>query len=234
MAQMTPEQKSIFAEAGYLHLKGALGKRQIEPIKAHVLDELKRLKVWSSGKTLSASIKSMPAFQQITKLSGMIKPDDLQARVVSKEMATAVSALSDLRLAPAQSQFLISLPHQGEWTTDGLNWHTDISPAGHRQVPGIQAFVLLDDVQPRGGATLIVAGSHRLADQEAQNRRVREILRGSGNVEGELRSRHLSIVELCGRAGDVYLMDMRLLHTPAINSTNKPRLMATVRYLPVT
>jgi hypothetical protein len=35
---------------------------------------------------------------------------------------------------------------------------------------------------------------------------------------------------MSGRAGDVYLMDMRLLHTPSINSTNKVRMMATVRY----
>ena len=77
---MTPEQKSFFRERGFLFLKGALSKSQVSPIRDHILDELKRLKVWSSGKTLSASIKKMPAFQQIAKLSAMIKHNDLHAK----------------------------------------------------------------------------------------------------------------------------------------------------------
>lgn len=234
MVQITPQQQASFAENGYVHLRGALVKRQTEPAKAHILEELKRLRIWSSGKTLSATIKAMPAFQQITKLSGLIRLDELHARLVGQALVPAISALSAIRLVPAQSQFLVSLPQQGSWAVDGLNWHTDIAPAGHRQVPGIQAFVLIDDVQVHGGATLIIAGSHRLADQEALNREVRGILRGPGDVIGALRSRQLSIVELSGKAGDVYLMDMRVLHTPSVNATNKLRLMATIRYLPPT
>jgi ectoine hydroxylase-related dioxygenase (phytanoyl-CoA dioxygenase family) len=34
---------------------------------------------------------------------------------------------------------------------------------------------------------------------------------------------------MCGRAGDVFLMDMRVLHTPSVNATKQPRMMATTR-----
>jgi hypothetical protein len=227
---MTPDQKSIFRESGYLLLKGALGKGKTEPVRNHVLEELKRLKIWSSGKTLSASIKRAPAFQQITKLSGLIKQDDLHCRVIDEHVLSAITSLAGARVDPVHSQLLISLPHQGDWTLDGLNWHTDISAADHRRLPGIQAFVLIDDVQPRGGATLAIAGSHLLAGREEPSRRLRAILRSSEHLERELHGYDLSIVEMSGRAGDVYLMDMRLLHTPSINSTNKVRMMATVRY----
>ena len=231
---MTPEQMSTFRESGYLLLRQALARKQVEPIRVQVLDELERLGIWSSGKVRSASIRRAPAFQQIAKLSSLIRQDDLHARIIDTHTQAAIVSLARTRLVPAQSQFLVSLPKQGEWTLDGLNWHTDVSAAGHRQVPGIQAFVLIDEVKPRGGATLALAGSHRLADQPGPHRRIREVLRGRGDPQAALRDHDLSIVEMCGQAGDIYLMDMRLLHTPSINASDRLRIMATVRYLPAT
>lgn len=226
---MTPEQRSFFRERGYLFLRGALTKGQVRPIKDHILDELKRQKIWSSGKSLSASVKEMPAFQQIAKLSGSIKQHDLQARLVTQDMLSAIASLAEARVVPAQSQLLISLPDQGGWTLNGLNWHTDISSSHPNRPPGIQAFVLIDDVKAKGGATLALAGSH-LPESQRESSRIREMLRRCGDMESELRSGNLSVVEMSGQAGDAYLMDMRLLHTPSINSTRHVRMMATVRY----
>jgi ectoine hydroxylase-related dioxygenase (phytanoyl-CoA dioxygenase family) len=50
-------------------------------------------------------------------------------------------------------------------------------------------------------------------------------------VERNLHELGIAIVEMPGRAGDVYLMDMRLLHTPSINATKNVRMMATTRFL---
>lgn len=229
---MTPEHMSSFRDSGYLLLPQALPKKQVEPLRVQVVDELGRRGIWSSGKSLPSPIRHAPAFQQIAKLSSLIRIDDLHTRIIDRDTHAAIVSLAPARLAPAQSQLLISLPKQGEWTLDGLNWHTDVPAAGHRHVPGIQAFVLVDEVKPRGGATLAIAGSHLLADQPEPYRRVRAALRGQGDLQQALRSRNLSIVEMCGRAGDVYLMDMRLLHTPSINASDRLRIMATVRYLP--
>lgn len=228
---MTPEQRSFFRERGYLFLRGALTRSQVRPIKEHVLDELSRLKIWSSGKSLSASIKGTPAFQQIAKLSGLIKQNDLQSRVITQDVLSTIGSLAEGKMAPAQSQLLISLPNQGDWTLNGLNWHTDISSSDPHRMPGIQAFILIDDIETHGGATLALAGSHLLAGRGESSRRIREVLRKGGDMESELGSSNLSIVEMSGQAGDLYLMDMRLLHTPSINSTKKVRMMATVRYL---
>lgn len=211
-------------------LKETLTKSQVSPIKEHILEELKRLKLWSSGKAPSASIKKMSAFQQIAKLSGMIKQNDFHAQVINQAASSSIGALVELKLVPAQSQLLISLPNQGDWTIHGLNWHTDISSSTPHKMPGIQAFVLIDEVKPQGGATLALAGSHLLQGR-GELSRVREILRDEGDIEAALRSSNLSIVEMAGQAGDMYLMDMRVLHTPSVNSTKNIRMMATVRYL---
>lgn len=229
---MTPEQKSVFQKSGVLLLAGALSKKQVSPIKEHVLAELKRLQIWSSGKVVSASIRKVPAFQQITKLSKSIEIQDLYSRLVTPDVLAAIGSLADRNVAPAQSQLLISPPHQGEWTLKGLSWHTDVSSSDPHRLAGIQVFVLIDDVQQHGGATLAVAGSHLLPSNAEPGKRLREILRGDGDLEKELSSRGLAIVEMSGKAGDVYLMDMRTLHTPAINSTKHWRIMATLRCFP--
>lgn len=142
---------------------------------------------------------------------------------MSQSLLSVAHELAGTRLVPEQrAQLLLSLPDQGAWTLEGLNWHRDITPDKLDQSPGIQAFVLIDDVSPNGGATLTLAGSHRIA-------RYRSVAHDTGRVmqvDGEA----LTVVEMSGRAGDTYLMDMRLIHTPSINATRRVRMMATMRY----
>lgn len=232
-SNITPEQKSFFRESGYLILKRALAKERVGPVKEHVLNELKRLKIWSSGKTLSASIKETPAFQQITKLSGLIKLQGLESKVINHDVRSVIDSLTEGKVAPALSQLLISLPNQGDWTLRELNWHTDISSSARHSMPGIQAFILIDDVKAHGGGTLAIARSHLSASCRESRKKIREMLQKNGHIESKGHSSNLSIVEMSGPAGDVHLMDMRLLHTPSINSTKSVRMMATVRYLSV-
>ena len=49
------------------------------------------------------------------------------------------------------------------------------------------------------------------------------------HLERNLQELGIALVEMSGRAGDVFLMDMRVLHTPSINSTANVRMMATSR-----
>lgn len=234
MTPMTPAQHTHFHEHGWLHLRQSLGRKEIAPLKAHVLDELARLRIWSSGRIQSASMRALPAFQQVAKISAAIRIESLPDRIPGRDATAMVEALAPVRLRSAQHQVLVSLPRQGTWTLERLNWHTDITPsAGEPGCDGIQAFVLLDDVQPKGGATLAISGSHRLAGRQDENRRLRQHLRSGQDPTQVLGHSGLSIVEMSGQAGDVYLMDMRLLHSPSINASDRPRLMATTRFLPM-
>jgi len=40
----------------------------------------------------------------------------------------------------------------------------------------------------------------------------------------------IEIIEMPCRAGDVFLMDLRILHTPSVKSTKNVRMMATTRF----
>ena len=110
-------------------------------------------------------------------------------------------------------------------------------------------FVLLDDVAPMSGGTLVVAGSHRLLNDQGHLRAkdvkqglqrwpwFRRLLQGSDSPPSALGESFdvdgvdCAIVELSGQAGDVFFTDLRLLHTVSANAGTTPRMMATQRFV---
>src|SRR5690606_3627961 len=149
----------------------------------------------------------------------LIRYPNLNQRLISKDLHALMCQLAGVRLSLGEyAQLLISLPHRVAWTLEGLRWHRDISQAQFARTPGIQAFILLDDLSEKGGATVALAGSHRLKRPD-QAKQVLSTL-GSGGARQRIivDGIPLFFIEMEGRAGDVYLMDMRLLHTPSINA----------------
>ena len=232
--KVTPEQEELFRDQGYLYLRGALSKETVQPVKAHVLRELKKQNIWAQGKVLSSRLKELPAFQQVSRLGQLINYPLLRRQLIPDPLYAIVCRLSGTSLASEQeAKLLISLPHQGESTLEGLDWHRDISKSVTGQVPGVQAFILLDNLPSHGGATLALAGSHRLSGPSRSRKNIEELLGNNSGTRMVMDGVELSILEMSGKMGDVYLMDMRLLHTPSINATSNVRLMATVRFFAV-
>lgn len=186
----------------------------------------------------------------------LVKPLNRHPAIIAlaggKSIAAAselVDGLLDLSITPAPG-LLFTLPAAGVWTVPHQNWHLDFPRLPEAGPSGVQIFAMLDTVEPAGGGTLVVAGSHRLLNEgvrisssDLRKRLKREpyfaalmsdgtadrmrFLREAGHV-GEV---ELQVVELTGNAGDVYFMDMGLLHTVAPNTRQIPRLMMTDRYL---
>ena len=101
------------------------------------------------------------------------------------------------------------------WTVPRTAWHVDEPAApGQPHAWALLAFVLLDAVEPGGGATVMVAGSHRRLVELAP------IADPAAALAGE----DWRVVELTGAAGDVVLMDPRCLHTVSANVSRRPRL----------
>lgn len=233
---MQPIQVDHFSAHGYVRLAGFHTRKRLAPVRQQLLDELRRLRIWAAGKSLSSAWKGMPAFQQISKLSTAVKVPGLQQALMTPELLAEVAELAGLAgRAPSANQgtqLLLSLPRQSTWTLQGLNWHVDVRADPPQKLPGVQAFVLIDDVVSQGGATLILAGSQHvgvLPDQHAQA--LRDTLKTSTDLPADLRGLGIEIVEMSGSAGDVFLMDMRVLHTPSVNASNHLRMMATSRFL---
>lgn len=226
---ITQSELEFFRSEGYLRLTGVHSKTGLRSLKSKVLDELSRLKIWSNGKSVGSSLSSLPAFQQIARLSSMVKIPDLHATLSTPEIHRAIVELTGRTPKAGQgSQLLLSLPHQGSQSLTNLNWHVDVASPSTDEIPGVQAFYLIDDVVQRGGATLALARSHRMSGEVAN--RFRGSLKASADPEKNLRMYDTEIVEMSGRAGDVFLMDMRVLHTPSVNLAKNIRMMATTRF----
>lgn len=227
--QLSSTQRSLFAEKGYLCLPEAFSPAQLRPVQKRITEDLSRHGITASGREFPKAIRTLPVFQQIGKLSQWVNIPDLEARFSPPYIEDVVRTLSARRVKSRQSQLLLSPPKQGEWRLDGLNWHTDV--AGDKgEIPGIQVFIVIHDLQAHGGATLILSGSHLHAKNPETKVRIREALRNGREGDATLHEPNLSLVELIGTSGDVYVMDMRVLHTPSINTSSQMRAVATVRY----
>lgn len=208
--------KTQFQEKGVLHLRGIVPQRELMIIRQCIFAEMERLQLKEKGRLISRKIQDLPVFQQTGRLGEMIKCETALEKLVSEKVLSLVNELDQGTFHPSKPQLLLSFPHKLEWSTEDIRWHLDITRSEKDEIPGIQIFFLLDDVSPKGGGTLALSGSHKVDLQKQQ----REPL-----------GTNFPIIEMSGKAGDVYLMDMRILHAPSINSSKKLRMMATVRCL---
>lgn len=227
---MTSANRDFFTENGFLKLPAFHSRARLAAIKTSLVNQLRSS---FDGGGASKSFRKLPIFQQIARMSSRVTVHGAQETLVTPELLDIISEVSGRQpSAIQQMQFLLSPPNQGEWTLKGLNWHVDVKTEGPDHMPGVQAFFLIDDVKPHGGATLALAGSHKLKQGGLGSQsRLREALKSHVHLEETLREFGLKVIEMSGQAGDVYLMDMRTLHTPAINASNKVRMMATCRCL---
>lgn len=134
-----------------------------------------------------------------------------------------------------------------DWEIPASGWHLDSPPAP--RLPAVRMFAYLSEVPARGGGTLVVEGSHRLAaaypgahsrtvrDQlSQQDPWLREIWHPASHEDritalmdhgAETGGVRLRVAELTGAPGDVVLWHPALFHTAAPNTARHPRLMLT-------
>lgn len=132
------------------------------------------------------------------------------------------------------------------WDVTRNNWHMDMPAAA--PVYAARMFAFLAPVRPRGGGTLLLAGSHRLAEKHPgmSSSDFRKLLAGKSEwfadlwggggddrvqrfmVEGtSVDGIDVRVVELTGEPGDVVVWHQSLLHAISPNCLIQPRMMLT-------
>jgi hypothetical protein len=255
---LTPDQLNEFDRRGVLCLRGLISADRVRGAREYVQRRLAQLGLWKDGAwCLGDSPRPQwPATGlKTSKVIGNKRPD-VEALLEEPGLLAAVEALlgggAFDRVAYPRPSVLFTLPNSDTWTVP-TGWHVDTPRLASGRQPGVQLFTFLDTVEPRGGGTLVVAGSHRLLN-EGRFIRVNEIRQllcrevffrdlyseGQSGVDdrarllgqtGAVADIALEVMELTGAPGDAYMTDLRLLHTAAPNATDRPRVMATHRFV---
>jgi hypothetical protein len=148
----------------------------------------------------------------------------------------------------------VAFPTATKWQIPTRGWHLDANYASALwPTRGVKTHALLGGVEPRGGGTLIVSGSHRLVHDwfknhppppNARSADMRGLLKSHPYIrelhaEGDRDARiarlmrrcdevsgvPLQVVENVGDAGDVILLHPLVLHVSAPNNSSRPRFL---------
>ena len=270
-----------FAERGIVRIEGLVPQSSVTRNRERVYGILEAAGAWQDGRWAFtnepteqqslgkfdwiAPTKALPMRQirncaKSKTFQAMFAPDALAAaRELGGERLFASEPEAGGAQALTRPQLLFTPPGARHWFVPNAMWHVDAPRLGEAGPPGLQIFILLDEIPPGGGATLVVAGSHRLLnDRVRRSKDIKKSLKrrpyfqflmgprpqaqqpsetDQTNADstrllhqpGQDGDVPLQVVELAGQAGDAYITDLRLLHTPAPNASSRPRLMATQR-----
>lgn len=156
--------------------------------------------------------------------------------------------LGTWKMPPHQGQVLVTMPTGEPWTVPHRQWHTDLGfDLPPDELVAVKYWALLSDLEPGGGGTPQVAGSHRVfarylgTTDERDFTTIRDrVLRSDpwfrnltseGDrpvdpmTEADLDGLPVRVVELTGHAGDVYLTHPWILHSIATNANDTPRMI---------
>ena len=248
---LSPYDTRTFVDRGIVRVRGFLPQDLVTSTRDHVLFHLEKVGIRRGGDWF---LNELPANDQPNVGVKLIKglTNSSVGHLIGADVRKAVGELVDGRetFPLSKAQLLFTLPNAQTWTVPHHLWQLDLPRFADSGLPGVQIFTFLDTVEPGGGGTLVVAGSHRLMNdnrrmssqqvKRAMNRepyfqnlmsadfpdrcRLLQEIGHAGEVE-------LQVVELHGEPGDVYFTDLRLLHTIAPNASRRPRIMMTQRFL---
>lgn len=237
-------------ERGIVKIEGLIDAKLARAAKGKILELAKKHGVYSSGRWVKSQSRFGYAKPFRNALNKLNKSEGFP-KMVGDQLIPLIERLVGAQVTPMSpgQQILFSLPSDQPWSIPSDVWHTDLPKFAERTTPGLQAFTFIDEVEAQGGATLVVAGSHRLLNQfsSLSSKEIKQHLRKEeffkslfdpnrpvmttpDSAIGRVGEVELQVVELVGGVGDVYLMDLRTLHTPAPNSSEKARLMPTCRF----
>ncbi|GAB3411681.1 phytanoyl-CoA dioxygenase family protein [Flindersiella endophytica] len=251
---LTTEQHEEFERCGLLRLPGAIRTADT----ALMCD-----RIWEHAAEAHGMKPADPdtwlVEQRLSGLQKLARRHEF-ARIGSLTVRSALNDLLGEWEEPRRwAGLLVTFPRRdGEpWDVPTTAWHNDFTWFdGASGVRAVQYFALLNDIEPSGGATLVLTGSHRLlrdyadaGDDGPHPKRLRQKLGaehpwlralwerdaapGVDRVRryldegGEADGVPLRVVELCGQAGDVFMMHCDTFHCAAPNCGDQPRMMAT-------
>jgi len=257
---MTPEERDAFETHGIVRLQHRVDAGEVRNIADRAWEiAAQREKVVRDD---PATWKRVPPaiMKQAKEEDGLFQP----------LLGPKVAEVIDLLLGEGgwaqprySGQLLMTPPDCKEWSLPHGVWHLDSpAPPTFESMPGVQLFLLLEDVEAQSGNTLVVSGSHRLVEHLPERKDasfsgssadvrkalatgvpwLRDLWRKGPNQErvDRLMNRStdfegipLQVRELTGQAGDLFVMHPWILHAPSPHAGTRMRMMIVERLVSV-
>ncbi|MCP4004124.1 MAG: phytanoyl-CoA dioxygenase family protein [bacterium] len=252
---LTPEQRTEFEERGLIRLRGAVDAAAVGRLCERIwklVGEREGLGATMRGSGVRIAAKTVKPLKRDGEFDLIYCP---AVRVVADQLL----GVDRWFKMPISMSLLMTMPGAGPWALSHKSWHLDYPcPGGVRVLPGLQPFLFLDRVEPHGGGTLAVLGSHRLVakiqqengpDFSGRSAEMRKLLQGRvpwlralwSLRPGEDREARfmcegetfdgvpLQVAEMTGEPGDVVLAHPWLFHALAPNCGERARMVLTDR-----
>jgi hypothetical protein len=251
---MSESQRATFREQGIVRLPGAVATDDANRMVERIWDVLGARHGIRRDDPTTWSVAQPTGFQSLTRTGAF-------GALASPAVCQALDDLLGVEawnVPGAWGAPLVTFPDTARrWDVPSGQWHLDFVARGSpQQLPGIRVLALLVPIQPRGGSTLVVSGSHRLVElliandraAEGHSAHVRDELstvypwlralwsRGTATSDRErclmtdgvtIDGVRLRVVELTGDAGDVFLMHPWTFHAPSPNCGSAPRMIVS-------
>jgi ectoine hydroxylase-related dioxygenase (phytanoyl-CoA dioxygenase family) len=241
-------RRDEFERTGILKVEGAFAAPEAERMQAAVWGELRHRYGIERGDR-STWDRHPPTGLKSAKRSSAFDP--IIGPVVAGVLDDLFGTGGWVR-PKTMGNVLVTMPDAATWRLPHRIWHSDFEadqPTG--RLFAVKVWALVDDVDPGGAGTPLLAGSHRLfarwldAHPERRYKEAKEAflrshpyLRALSTDDGDPdRNRRFMdaesdvdgvparVIECTGAAGDVYVTHGWVFHTIAPNATDRPRLM---------
>jgi len=250
---LTAAQRETFDREGVLRLPGFLPAAEAAAMADALWADLGRRFAIRRDDPATWTAQRPAQFQALVRSGAFARLEALGY----PELAAAFLGEGCGRGSKSWALPLVTFPTDEAWDTPHNTWHLDLPASGVLEsLPALRMFCFLEPVEPRGGGTPYIEGSHRAVIDRAgqgggraggwRSGDMRETLkaeepwlaalmsRGGGDrirrfmVEGGvLRGVPVKVREMTGQAGDVVVMHPAMFHTIAPNTLARPRMMLT-------
>ena len=257
--RLAADELEHFKRWGFVALRGVVDPSAVEETQNAVRRHLAKQEVYVNGEyQLDARPRTAQVLAHADLVKGLKRNKHINAMITEEVIgycrqifaAFTGDTVEEATTFHQNAQLLFTWPNATAWSIPSTIWHLDFPRVPGDGFVGAQVFGFVEEVAPGGGGTLIAAGSHHLLNEDRliKSKVIKKRLKKKpgyaellGKDESIDRPRFLEpfevdgftqrVVELTGKPGDIYLTDLRLLHTLAPNASLNPRIMLTKRFV---
>ncbi|MGB1034758.1 MAG: phytanoyl-CoA dioxygenase family protein, partial [Primorskyibacter sp.] len=194
---LTPEQKTFFAEQGYLKVTGAVTPDELSALQQVTRDLIAGAKgITGSNDVYDVDTGHTPEAPCLTRIKLPHKQHPLYDQILKRSGVTQV--ITDL-LGPDTTLLTAKLNTKAPDGGAAVEWHQDWAFYPHTNDDLLAVGLFLEDVTEDMGALMVLPGSHR---GPVLDHRAGGVFAGAISPEDPLFDRD-RVVTLTGKAGDL-------------------------------